>query len=66
MADEALYHKECLTRFMFNSPSFEAQNKPKGRPVDEKMLQSFEMLCTWLEVEADAELYNRAELHKKC
>ena len=57
VADETVYHKECLTRFMLNWPSFEAQNKPKGRPVDENMLQLFEMLCIWLEVEADAELY---------
>ena len=57
MADETVYHKECLTRFMLNWPSFEAQNKPKGRPVDENMLQLFEMLCIWLEVEGDAELY---------
>ena len=57
VADETVYHKECLTRFMLNWPSFEAQNKPKGRPVDENVLQLFEMLCIWLEVEADAELY---------
>ena len=54
MAEEAVYHKECLTRFMFNWPFFEVQNKVKGHPVDENMLQSFEMLCIWLEVEANA------------
>ena len=67
MADEAVYHKKCLTRFMLNWPFFEAKNNPKGRPVDENMLQSFEMLCIWLEAEAHAELYraNRAELHNR-
>ena len=64
MADEAVYHKECLTKYMLNWPSFEAQNKPKGRPVNENVLQSFEMLYIWLEVEADAELYTITELHK--
>ena len=29
------------------------------------MLQLFEMLCIWLEVEADAELYTVTELHNK-
>ena len=65
VADEAVYHKEYLTRFMLNWPSFEAQNKPKGRPVDQNMLQSFEMLCIWSKVEADAELYTVTELYKK-
>ena len=37
VADEFVYDKECLTRFMLNWPSFEAQNKPKSRPVDENM-----------------------------
>ena len=65
MTYEAVYHRECLTKFMLNWPSFEAQNKLKCRPVDESMLQSFEMLCIWLEVQADAELYTVTELHKK-
>ena len=65
VADEAVYHKECLTKFMLNWPSFEAKNKPKGRPVDENMVQSFEVLYIWLEVETDAERYTVTELHKK-
>ena len=64
MADEAVY-QECLTRFMLNWSSFEAQNKLNGRPVDKNMLQSFEMLYIWLEVEADAESYTVTELQKK-
>ena len=65
MADEAAHHKECLIRFMLNWPSFEAKNKPKGRSVDENMLQSSEMLWIWLDVEADAKLYTVTELHNK-
>ena len=65
MNNEAVYHKECLTKFMLSWPSFEAENKLKSCPVDESMLQSFEMLCIWLEVEADAELYTVTELHTK-
>ena len=65
VADKAVYHKECLTSFMLNWPSFKTKNKPTGCPVDENMLQSFEMLCIWLEVEADAELYTVTKLHKK-
>ena len=65
MADEAVYHKECLTRFMLNWTSLETKKKPMGHPVDENMLQSFEMLCIWLELEADAELYTATELHTK-
>ena len=36
----------------------------KGRPVNESMQQWFQMLCIWLDVEADAELYTLQELHK--
>ena len=35
----------------------------KGRPVDESMQQWFQMLCIWLEV--DAELYTLQELRNK-
>ena len=55
VADEAIYHKQCLTRFILNWSSFEAHNK--GRPFNEIMLKWLEMLCIWLEVEADGELY---------
>ena len=55
MADEAVYDKECLTSLCSIGHLLRRINK----------LQSFEMLCTWLELEADAELYNITELHKK-
>ena len=64
LVDEAVYHKECLKKFILYWPSFEAQNKPKGRPVDKSVLQLFEMLCVWLEVEADAKLNTVTEQYK--
>jgi len=65
VADEGLYHKTCLSRFLLNWPSPYAKNNDKGRPVDENLLQWFNMLCLWLEVEYDAELYTLTELHEK-
>ena len=50
----------ALTRFDHLSRQ---KNKPvEGHPVDENMLQSFEMHCIWLKVEADirAIYHNRA------
>ena len=55
VADEAVYDKECLTSLCSIGHLLWRINK----------LQSFEMLCTWLEVEADAELYTITERHKK-
>ena len=37
----------------------------KGRPVDENMQQWFRMLCIWLDVESDGELYTLQELHTR-
>ncbi|KAG1682046.1 hypothetical protein GQR58_011377 [Nymphon striatum] len=65
VADEGRYHRMCLQRFMINKRSPDAEVGEKGRPVDEGMQQWFQMLCIWLEVEADAELYTLQELHKK-
>ncbi|KAG1679573.1 Tripartite motif-containing protein 3 [Nymphon striatum] len=65
VADEGRYHRMCLLRFMINKRSPDAEVGEKGRPVDEGMQQWFQMLCIWLEVEADAELYTLQELHKK-
>lgn len=39
--------------------------KSQGRPGNQSMLPWFEMLCRWIELEADAELYTVAELHAK-
>ncbi|KAG1670841.1 hypothetical protein GQR58_016642 [Nymphon striatum] len=65
VADEGRYHRMCLQRFVINKRSPDAEVGEKGRPVDEGMQQWFQMLCIWLEVEADAELYTLQELHKK-
>ena len=65
VAVEGRYHKMCLQRFMTNKQSPYAEGAEKGRPVDEGMQQWFQMLCIWLEIEADAELYTLQELHSK-
>ena len=65
VADDGVYHKDCLTRFLLNWPSSDEQPKSKGRPTNEKMLQWFNLLCIWLEVEADGELYTLRELREK-
>ena len=44
VADEGIYHKICLTRFMLNWPSPDSVSNQKGRPVDENMQQWFRML----------------------
>ena len=65
VAGEGRYHKECLQRFMTNKCLPSGDVSEKGRPIDEGMQQWFQMLCIWLVVEADAELYTLQELHYK-
>ena len=67
VADEGVYHKECLTRLMSNrsKPSDKEQHKVRGRPEDGDMMKRFEELCNWLDSEADAELYTVHELQSK-
>ncbi|KAG1687726.1 hypothetical protein GQR58_008300 [Nymphon striatum] len=65
VADEGIYHKECLQRFMSNKDSPDELAGEVGRPIDEEMHQWFQMLCIWLDVEAGAEFYTLQELHTK-
>ncbi|KAG1656137.1 Solute carrier family 35 member G1 [Nymphon striatum] len=65
VADEGIYHKECLQRFMSNKDSPDQLAGEVGRPIDEEMHQWFQMLCIWLDVEAGAEFYTLQELHTK-
>ena len=37
--------------------------KVQGRPEDQGMLHWFNVLCQWLESEADSESYTLSELH---
>ena len=57
VADEGRYHKGYLQRFMTSKSLPDGEASEKGRPVDECMQQWFQMLCIWLDVEADAQLY---------
>ena len=65
VADEGRYHNMCLQRFMTNKRLPDIEILEKGRPFDDGMQQWFLMLCIWLEVDADAELYTLQELHSK-
>lgn len=65
VADEGVYHTVCLSRFMLNWPSHNAEPKRQGRPAHDDMIKSFNELCIWLDTEADGELYTVSELHLK-
>ena len=70
VAAEAVYHDSCCSRFMLNKEKSSAamptvKPKTQGRPQDQGMLQWFEKLCQWLEIEAGADLYTLTELHDK-
>ena len=62
VAAEAIYHVNCYSRFLLNKENSSATARVLGRPDDQGMLQ---MLCQWLELEADAELYSLTEQHAK-
>ena len=65
VANVAIYHKDCLTRYILNWPFSDVPKGKRGRSVDEIRNKWFEMLCIWLENEADGELYSLTELHDK-
>ncbi len=53
------------SRFLLNKGNTSSTARVLGRPQDKGMLYWFQMLCWWLESEADAELYTLTELHAK-
>ena len=61
VAEEAIYHCECMTKFRLTILS---SNK-LGRPINAVMMDNFERVCNWLEEESDCELYLIAEFHEK-
>ena len=65
VADEGKYHKTCLQRFLLDRKSPDQDAAEKGRPVDERMSHWFEILCLWLEIDSNGELYTLQELHSK-
>ena len=58
VADDAIYRKDCFSRFVLNWPSPEVPKAKRGRPIDETCQKWFEVLSIWLETEADGELYS--------
>ena len=61
VAEEAIYHLNCMNKFRLQNPSLEK----KGRPVDIEMMNVYEKVCNWLENESDCELYTLRELYEK-
>ena len=68
LAADAVYHKLCHSHFMLNrkcpSSSHVSESK-RGRKPDAALLEYYEMLCLWLENEAEEELYTLHELALK-
>ena len=66
VAAKAVYHNNCYSRFMLSKQMGKSNSKrDQGRPQDQEMLQSFEKLCQWLQLEGGTELYALSELHEK-
>ena len=65
MADEGKYHKMCLQAFVTNKRLTDAYVFEKERAVDVEMKQWFQMLCIWVEVDPDVELYTLQKFHSK-
>ena len=61
VAEEAVYHISCMTKFRLKTNS---DNK-RGRPTDLSMLNGFSKVCEWLENDADGDLYTLREVHDK-
>ena len=61
VAEVAVYHSSCMAKFRLKSES----SKEKGRPEDVITKELFEKTCTWLESEADRELYTIDDLFMK-
>ena len=60
-AADAVYHRNCHTRFIANLPHTPCKAK-RGRPMDTDASHAFDSLCDKLETECDNELYTLQEL----
>jgi len=64
-AVDAVYHKQCHSNFLTGRrcpvQHTDAPDIRPSRPVDDKKMEAFENLCTWLECSTD--LYSISELH---
>lgn len=61
VAEEAVYHSACMTKFRLKKST----EKKKGKPVDQALLESFESVCEWLEKKGDCELHTIKELQDR-
>ena len=61
VAEEAIYHFACMTKFRLKRSS----NKQRGKPVDKSLHESFNSVCEWLEREGDCELHTIAEIQDR-
>ena len=62
VANEAIYHRQCHTKFFHKMG---ASTKSVGRPGDTSMKDISKCLCDWLETESEIELVTLKELHEK-
>ena len=60
-AADAVYHRNCHSRFVQNLPRHKAEVK-RGRPVQVDCMEAFNKLCKKLEMEGENELYTVREL----
>ncbi len=65
VAAEAVYHDNCLSRFLLHKELNTKMSKNSGRHCDQEKMKWFQMLYLWLESEAGAEMYTLSELHAK-
>ena len=60
VAEEAVYHSVCMTKFRLKRKS----EKQRGKPVDNILSDSFIRVCEWLEKEGDCELHTIKEIQE--
>ena len=54
IAAEGFYHRTCYKRFMLNKTKIISSNRNAiGRKIDDNKLNYFNMLCNWLDSEAE-------------
>ena len=61
VAEEAVYHATCITKFRLTRSS----DNSKGKPMDKVLLESFENVYVWLETEGGCDLRTLKELQQK-
>jgi len=62
IAEEAVYHKVCHSRFMNNLPC-SVSDSSRGRPELTSAMAAFEQMCYRLETTCEQNMYTLEELH---